>query len=206
MTNDSVSNLCHLWRQDSGEPPRFTPEELRSRARNFERTIGRRNLAEYIAAALVIVVFGYYAWIFPTLLLRIGCFLIILGTVYMVYQLHRRASARPMPADLGLQSCVEFQRAELERQRSALRSVWSWYLLPFLPGMGVFLVGLFQFAIRTAEAAGRSFQAGIAIAALSLVAGCVAIVFLVVWRLNRWAARKLQVQIDDLDAIRRDAN
>ena len=205
MTNHSVSRMCDVWRRDSGEPPRFTPDELRRNMGKFERTIARRNLREYFAGAFVIALFAYYMWMFPTLTLRIGCGLIILGTIYVIYQLHRRASARPSPADLGQRSCVDFQRAELERQRDALRSVWSWYLLPFLPGMCVFLFGIFQFAMRITHAAGRQFHAGIAVTAIGLIAGCVAIVFFAVWRLNRWAANKLQAQIHELDWLTRDS-
>ena len=203
MTNDSVSKICAVW-QSTGEPSRFTPDELRLNMNKFERTIARRNLGEYLAAALVIAIFTYYAWRFPTLTLRVGCGLIVLGAIYVIYQLHRKASARPVPADMGLRSCVDFQRTELERQRDALRSVWSWYLLPFVPGMCIFLLGLFQFAMRITEAAGRPFHAGIAIAAFALVAGCVGIVFLAVWRLNRWAANKLQAEIDELDRLTHD--
>jgi hypothetical protein len=204
MTNDSVSRMCDVWQRDSGEPPRFTPDELRRNMGKFERTIARRNLREYFAGAFVIAIFAYYTWMFPTLTLRIGCGLIIFGTIYVIYQLHRRASARPAPADLGQRSCVDFQRAELERQRDALRSVWSWYLLPFVPGMCVFLFGIFQFAIGITQAAGRPFHAGIAVAAMALIAGCVVVVFFAVWRLNRWAANKLQTQIDELDRLTRD--
>ena len=55
MTKDSDFRFCEMWQQDSGEPPRFTPEELHGRITKFERTIKRRNLREYIAAVLVIV-------------------------------------------------------------------------------------------------------------------------------------------------------
>ena len=203
MTNDSVSKMCNLW-QGSGEPSRFNPEEFPGRISKFQRTIKQRNLREYIAAALVIGIFAYYAWVFPTVLLRIGCGLLIVGTLYVAYQLHRRASARPAPVEMGLRNCVDFQRSELERQRDALKAVWTWYLFPFLPGMAVFLIGLFQFTMRVTEAAGRPFNTGAAIAGFSLVALCIAIVFLAVWQLNRWAAKRLQMQIDELERLTRD--
>jgi uncharacterized membrane protein YiaA len=167
----------------------------------FERTIRQRNLREYIAAALVIGVFVYYAWIFPTQLLRVGCGLIILGTAYVAYQLHRKAAAHHAPADMAIRNCLDFQRSELSRQRDALKTVWSWYLLPFLPGMAVFLVGLFEFTMHISEAAGRPFHTGAAIAGFSLIAASILIVFVIVFFLNRQAARKLQKQIDDLDRL-----
>ena len=189
MTNDDHFEICDLWQQSSGEPPRFNPEEFRDTIKRFERRIRRRNLGEYAAAALVMGIFACYAWIFPTLLLRAGCGLVIAGTAYVVYQLHGKASARPTPAELGLRNCVDFQRSQLVRQRDALKAVWSWYLLPFVPGMAVFLVGLFQFTKSTTEAAGRPFQTAAAIAGFSLVSGCVALVFVLIWLLNRRALR-----------------
>jgi len=206
MTNDSLSKMSDLWQQGSGEPPRFSPDELRRNMNKFERTIARRNLSEYLAAALVIGIFAFYAWIFPTLTLRMGCGLIILGTAYVVYELHRRASAHPAPEDMGLRSCVDFQRAELERQRDALSSVWSWYLLPLVPGMCVFLLGIVQFTMQITRSAGRPFHAGIAFAAMALIAVGVAIVFFIVWRLNQWAAKKLQAQIEELDRLKCDSD
>lgn len=198
------SEIRSLWQQPSGDPPRFTPEELRGRISKFETTIRRRNLREYLAAALVLGVFSYYAWIFPTLLLRIGCGLLIVGTAYVIFQLHRRASARPAPVDMGLQNCIDFQRSGLARQRDALNAVWSWYLLPFLPGMAAFLVGLFQFTKNVTEAAGKPFHAGAALVGFAIVAGCMAAIFILIGMLNHRAARKLQSQIDDLDRLTTD--
>lgn len=204
MNNNGDFNICDLWQQGSGEPPRFTPEEFRGRMSGFERTIRRRNMREYAAAALVMGIFAYYAWIFPTLILRAGCGLIIASTVYVAYQLHRRAASRHAPAEMGMRNCVDFQRSELERQRDALKAVWSWYLLPFLPGMTVFLAGLSQFTKSMTEGAGRPFHTAAALAGFSLVAGCVAAVFVLIWMLNKRTAEKLQKQIDDLDQLTRD--
>jgi len=198
------SDLLNAWQQLPGEPPRFTPEELRGRISKFERTILRRNLREYFAAAFVLAVFAYYAWIFPTLLLRIGCGLLIVGTAYVITQLHRRASTRPVPVDMGLQNCLDFQRSQLANQRDALNAVWSWYLLPFVPGMAVFLIGLFQFTKNITEAAGKPFHAGAALLGFAIVTGCVTAIFILIGMLNHRAARKLQLQIDDLDQLTSD--
>ncbi len=204
MTSNGDFNICDLWQHGSGEAPRFTPDDLRASISKLERAITRRNLREYLAAALVLGIFAYYAWIFPTMLLRIGCGLIIAGTAYVIYQLHRKASGRPAPAEMGLRNCIDFQRSELVRQRDALNAVWSWYLLPFLPGMAVFLAGLFQFTKSITEAAGRQFHTAAAIAGFSVVAGCVAMVFVLIWMLNKRTARQLQMQIEDLDWLTRD--
>ena len=65
----------------------------------------------------------------------------IAGALTVMFELHRRGSARTAPADLGLSTCIDFHRKSLERQRDALRTVWIWYLLPFVPGLAIFEIG-----------------------------------------------------------------
>lgn len=196
--NLSHSELGALWQSQPTEPPRMSPEELRSRMHRFERRIFWRNLREYTAGVIVLIVFGYYEWLFPALLQRIGSTLTIAGTLYVMYQLHRRASARISPADAGMKSCLEYHRQELERQRDALRAVWSWYLLPFVPGMAVFLAGMMVNQWRAHQGLLVPTLAGFGLLALIMAA-----VFFAVWKLNQWSAKKLQIQIDELDALMR---
>lgn len=194
MTNELPTNdMKNLWQDQPTELSRISPEELRKVMNKFERRIFWRNLREYAAGAVVIAGFGYSEWKSYALLLRLGSGLVIAGTLYAMYQLHRRASIRPAPADLGLRTCIEFHRKSLERQRDALRTVWSWYLLPFVPGLAVFVIGSI---VNQWIAQGH-------LGAISIVSPCfMAAMFFAVWRLNRHAAERLQAQIDDLDALR----
>jgi hypothetical protein len=92
-----------------------------------------------------------------------------------------------MPADLGVRDCLQFHRAELERQRDLLRSVWYWYLLPFVPGAAVILIA------RAIERPDRRV--------LALVVGVAFVVgFVLVGKLNETGARRIQRAIDRLDA------
>lgn len=114
-------------------------EEIRRKARGFQRTIRRRNMMEYAASILVLMVFGGVALIVPDWGVRAGAGLIMLGTLYVVWKLHtmaRAAGAGEIDAALSL---TAFHKGELLRQRAALATVWRWYLLPFVPGMIVFL-------------------------------------------------------------------
>jgi hypothetical protein len=189
-------DLEALWQDQPSEPPRISPEEFRSKMHRFERKIFWRNLREYAAGALVLIAFGYYEWRFPALLLRIGSTLTIMGTLYVMYQLHRRASSRPSPAEFGLKPCLEYHRRELERQRDALLAAWSWYLLPFVPGMIVFLAGMMAAQVKA--------HPGLFLPTLigyGVLAAIGAAVFFVVWKLNQWTAKKLQTRIDELNTL-----
>jgi hypothetical protein len=204
MSNEfSTSSVEGLWQRQPTDPQNITLKDFHRRMQKFERKVAWRNIREYVAGVFVAVVFAYYAFRFPTLLVRIGCGLLIAGVFYVMYELHHRASAEPASLELPLNSCAEFQRRQLVRQRDALRSVWSWYLLPFIPGMFVFLCGLFEFVMRLTQAAGTAFHVGAAIASFSLIGAGVAAVFFAIWKLNQWAANKLQSQIDELDALMR---
>ena len=85
-------------------------------------------------------------------------------------------------------SGLEFLRSELVRQRDLLRSVWWWYLAPFVPGLLLILGGV------ALERPGRWGWLAPGIVA--------AVTFVGIGLLNQRVARKLQRRIDDLDAVR----
>ena len=165
-----------LWQNQPSEPLQMTVEEIRMKAAQFQKKIARRNLREYVAVAIVVVVFTGYAIFLPGALIKAGSILTVVAALFVAYRLHHKGSSRPVPAAIALSSSVEFHRKELERQRDLLRGVWLWYLGPFVPGMVLFGLG-----------------AGSVIWASGLAA-----IFGGVWWLNARAARKLQREIDAL--------
>jgi hypothetical protein len=192
VTNDADSNdVKNLWQNQPSELLRISPEEFLRKMNEFRQRTLWRNVREYAGGAVVLAVFGCYEWASPELFVRVASGLIIAGTLYVMYQLHRRASTRPGPADLGLRTCIEFHRNSLERQRDALRTVWSWYLLPFVPGLAVLVIG----SIAKNYWATHGHLAISSFVSPGIVAG----VFFTIWKLNRSAARRLKTQIDELD-------
>lgn len=197
MTDDySSPNIQGLWQSQPTEPPKISTEELRRKMNKFERRIFLRNAREYAAGVFVIAAFGFYEWKFPAPLMRAGSGLIIIATLYIMFQLHRRTSFQPAPAGLGLNTCIEFHRQSLERQRDALRSAWSWYLLPLVPGLAVFYVGAAAAKWPANPAGMRHVLMG-----YGIQVGFNAAVFYGIWRLNQWAAGRLQAQIDEMTAL-----
>ena len=181
-------DLKKLWKDQPASTIALSPDELRKQARTFQRRIRSRNVRESLAALFVIAGFGYCIWAFAFPLMQIGSVLTILGTLVVMHQLHHRASSRPLPeANVGV-ACLQFHRAELVRQRDALRAVWLWYIGPLVPGMVVF-----RWGVETQLDASAPFTHGL-VANLLIVA-----VMLCVAGLNLAGARKLQRQIDRLD-------
>jgi hypothetical protein len=185
VPEEPADDFHHLWKSQPAGEGRMSIDDIRNRARAMEGTIRRRNLREYIAGVIVLVAFGFVAWTDSSSVVRIGAALIIVALLYVVHQMRTRGRVQPMPASLGLMDCIAFHRNELERQRDLLQSIWSWYLLPFVPGMLVILIGR---AIQRPER--RAF---VAVSAVGVAAA-----FFVVGWINARVAKRIQRRIDEL--------
>jgi hypothetical protein len=197
-TGDDVKNL---WKNQQVEPAHISLDELQKKAKKLEKRVLWRNLREYAASVIVMVCFGYYLWQFPSTMVRVGCVLVISGALLMVCMLHKKGASRTVPAEMAFRSCLDFHRTELERQRDLLRGVWTWYLLPFVPGMAVFLLGLFRWTMKLPHAPAH---ARVIIITFCLMAAVCAIVFFAIGKLNQWAACKLQREIDALNGLEKE--
>jgi uncharacterized membrane protein YecN with MAPEG domain len=193
MSNElRPDDLGEVWRRQKVEHTQMTIDEIRAKARKFQRKILFRNFREYAAIALVVVFFGATMGKY-TPLMRAAAGLMIAGGLYVAYQLHRRGSAKTLAGDLAPASCLDFHRRELERQRDLVLNVWSWYLGPMIPGLAFMVV-----AAGLANP-GHLKRVWLFVSAYSAV---VALAFYLVARLNRRAAHRLQRRIDELDAMR----
>jgi uncharacterized membrane protein YbjE (DUF340 family) len=94
-------------------------------------------------------------------------------------------SAASLQENVAINNSLEFYRAQLERQRDLLRSVWIWFLLPFVPG---FVVGLIGYA----RAQPSHQSATIVYSVLALILG------IGLHLLNHRAAVRLQRVLDRL--------
>ena len=192
MTNHDP--LRDLWAADKGDKFTMSISDLTARSNRFQSRIERRNLTEYLAAALVVGIFGWLAYIVPVWSIRIGSILIIAAALYVSWKLRQIGSASATPNVASAQTLANHHRDELVRQRDALKSVWRWYLLPFVPGMLVFMLGATQ-------ETGSKLQIWIEVAtsafSLSLMGG----LFNGIYALNAHAAKKLDREIDALDSV-----
>lgn len=185
-------DLKQLWRTQpvaAAEPA--TLARVKAEARRMHRAVMMRNRLEYLATAVVVACFGFYVVRFPHPWMRLGSVLVIAGALVVAWQLRRRASAQRLPATLVGQPWIAFRRAQLVRQRDALRSVWRWYLAPLVPGLAVF-----RWGVETELPGGPFAHGWVANAAIALVFAGIA-------ALNAYAARQMQRRIDALDALAR---
>ena len=198
MTVPSPPNdpLKAAWLSQPVEHIQMSTMELAGAAGRFEKKVHRRNLIEYIAGAVVIPAFGavfffgHHGWI-----MRLGSAMAVLGVVFILWQLHRRASAGRLPSGASPENLLAFQRNELVRQRDALRSVPVWYLAPVVPSFIVLSLGRWiqdhNPKVSLAEDHVRIIIGGV-IAALLLA---------IVWLLNALGAARLDREIDKIDRL-----
>jgi hypothetical protein len=185
-----------LWTNQKEEPFNMTLADIQARATRFRSTVRNRNITEYAAAALVIAIFGWMAVLIPVLTVKAGALLIILGALYVCWKLHTLAGVSAKAERDAAVSVTDFHRAELQRQRAALSTVWRWYLAPFVPGMLVFVGG-----VTLASGTGLPLAARLATFAVSL--GLMAAVFVAIWWLNQRAVAALDEEIKALEAGRK---
>ncbi|CUI02789.1 hypothetical protein [Massilia antarctica] len=184
MMNDD--DLKSVWQSQADMGATYACERLERDSVDFRRKIVLRNVQENVAALLVALIFGFYAWVLPEPLMRIGSGLMVLGSLLVLYHLRRRASIRHLPPEALALPYMRYLREELVRQRDAVRDVWLWHILPVVPGMFVFFWGMAQpdpmdFPWR--------------------ITSVVIVPCIVVAAMNVKAARALQRQIDQLDQL-----
>ena len=187
-----LDRLQKLWATQPVEPFSLSPEELRQRARKFQASLRIRNITEYLAALLVVGVFGWMAFLIPQPVVKLGAGLIILGALYVSWKMHTYSGVNMAHGGDTANSLIGYHRDELVRQREALANVWRWYLLPFLPGALLFVSGV-SFAPDT----GLPFLLALPGFLFSLVI-MGGIAFGIIW-LNNRAVRQIDAEIAELD-------
>ena len=181
-----------LWKGQAMTPQTLTTELLETRSRQLDDRIGKRNRWEYLAgliAGVVTLALGLFVLLSgpldpPAILAGAGFLLLTAGAGIATLQLHRRTGGGTSID--GATAILASYRAELVRQRDALRSVLLWYVLPFIPG---FL--LIYSSVLFAPGGlvwGALIPAGITIAFLAWV-----------YHANRKAADCIDTEIADLD-------
>jgi len=191
MTGDpSDFDPQSLWQSQKKEHDAMSLAAIHANARKLETRVQRRNAIEYVSCGIVLVAFAPALLKTTSWMIQGGAGLLMLGVLVVAWQLHRRGSVEATPnAGEGL---VDSYRRQLIRQRDALRSVGLWYLGPLTPGLVLMMTG-FWFWPPPRWQTQAQHHIGLAIMYAVMV-----LLWVGVWALNQWGARRLQKMIDQL--------
>ena len=116
MPNEPLpDDIRNVWQNQPVENTTMPLEEIRRKARQFEKRIRHRNLREYLGGFVGIAAFTFYLFKFPNPVMRAGSILTIAGVIYVLARLYKQASPGTLPADLTLSASVAFHCSELAR-------------------------------------------------------------------------------------------
>jgi hypothetical protein len=181
-----------IWTTQPQETFTMSVDEIRTRAATFQGRISARNWREQAVGALMVAVFLGLALVLEHTLTRIALLTGAAGTLCVIWQLHRQAHAASIDELCLVNDWRQFHRAELVRQRDALRTVWRWYLGPLIPG-GI----LGYLAAAQGYLQQGNIHAAIAFAVMGPLA--MAVLFSIIARLNKKAANAIDGEIRQLD-------
>jgi hypothetical protein len=148
-------------------------QDVHHRAVRFDRVIWRRDLLETLAGLFVIGMFGYFAWVIPSPIARVGAAIVMIGCLSIIARLYLSRNRHRASPDASAREFCAVELKRLEEQIRLLSTVGWWYLAPLLGGGAIFVLGL-----------GGSAVGRVAMLALLLAVG----VF--IYRLNRSAVQQ----------------
>lgn len=184
-----------IWQNQKTEGIRIPIQEVRRKAEKFERKVFWKNALSYFVG-LIGAAFMAYCLVWDRypkdILVRMGLSLTVAAVLYVLWQIHRRSPSRRVQAELGVESCLDHYRKELESRRDHHLRFWK-DIGPVIPGVVILLVAKARIHPSHPQHAGWVLAGVITVSAVAV---------LYFWRQSTACARKLQNEIDALDALR----
>ena len=143
-----LDDLKSLWRQQPPETFATRPNHeivnaVAARLEDVRRAIRRRDCREITAAFAGIVLFGIWFWTEHAIVSRIGCAIIIAGSVIIIVRLLMAHSGKwRQRLHLEVREYCAAERDRMDVQIRLLRSMPWWYLGPSFLGSNLFVIGL----------------------------------------------------------------
>jgi hypothetical protein len=185
MVNEPDTRARRIWQAQGDAEAMMAVDELREKAARLDAKRRREKVAGRVAVGLLVALSAWELWTTPDWIEFAADLLVIAAFIYIGWRYYRyHLSAGP--AALGRSTGVEHYRAELRRQRDLAADSWG-YLLPFVPGVALNIVG--------GALAGRSRGQG------AFVVGLAVALFLGAAAINARTARRHQRELDALDAL-----
>lgn len=125
MPNESpLNDPRNIWQNQPAEPYRMSAGELRRRAHLHHTRARRKALLGIVLGILLGLAFASTGWRAGYLISRLGWALVSLWCFYMAWASYRWTWPPRLRADAAVNTCLEFYRSELDKQRHHLRHIW----------------------------------------------------------------------------------
>ncbi len=197
-----------VWQNQTTEAFKMSVDQLRIAAHKLEKKSQFEALYSIVVCAVVFVFFarivlhpgpmvGPIPWPAASLWsVRLGCALICIGGLYEIYKACRRfRSSRPAP-EASLETTVHSYRKRLENRRNRFRNYWHY------KGLWIILTGM---ALAIAPRLIDSYHQGPQhLLEAAPLAGLIVLWLIAVAVIRRRVQRKLQQEIDELQAFERE--
>jgi hypothetical protein len=108
----------------------------------YEATIRRAVRIEMGAGIAAAAIFAMFLGSVRGPIATAGIVLTICGVLFVVWFMHRHASVRPLPRDLGFEATLARYRDDLARRARIARYFALWYVLPLAVGPTVLMVDM----------------------------------------------------------------
>ena len=185
MVSEPDARARRIWQAQGHAEGLMEIDEIREKAARLDAKLRRERVAGRVAAGLLAAVSAWELWTTPDWVEFAADLLVVAAFVYIgwcYYQRHLSSG----PVALGRRTGAEHYRAELIRQRDLAADSLS-YLLPFVPGVALNIVG------GSLDGKSRGQIAVVVALAVLLFLGAAAI--------NARTARRHQRELDALDAL-----
>ena len=141
MSTREEEQLRAIWKGQAVPGFRMAPDQLRARARQFDKEIRRRNVREQVSFALlvIIVAVGVVAST-GGVLIRVGGLLMAAWALLSIYW-GRLYGALSIGSGADAPTLLQVHRRQLERQRDIALS-WPWGIGLVIPGFLLVCIGM----------------------------------------------------------------
>jgi len=113
----------------------------------FKKSLSKSNTREISAGIFVIIIFLFYAYLFKDapILLPIGSVLVATGVLFIIlYIIRNRMRKDETPSKEETLDYFKYWIGLYKNTHKLQRSIFWWALLPLIPGLIVFIIGMIQ--------------------------------------------------------------
>lgn len=148
-----LDDLKTTWKQRQIELADHRVDQLvqnaASRSSWFEKTIKRRDLGEFVALAVVFLLFLPDLFSAESWVTRIGVMVILAGSIFIGFVLYWSGRGKLSCNDQSVMNFCKEQLKRVNRQIWLLRNIAWWYIAPLLVGCCIYVHGLLPGNILT---------------------------------------------------------